>query len=396
MLLADSDAGLLAVVQLRATSERTDEGGSFSDGRSVDYGETPQPGLAAHGDRDGHEVLAVVVLRQFDALPVVRVENHAGRLVVGEERQGGRTTDGVGIVVGRFAVAGLVERLDAVGLKDSGQVLAKAVAVENLLVFLETEAVQQFVVDDRAQLGLVSENVAVGGFPVSQGPYWSLLTGEGEARLRLGSEGAVSGVTLRDAGGSVGEAGHREVLDYGRGGGTSGEQIANATCTHRGDDDRVTLDGAERARGAGGQGRVDVLATPHTSDVGLLKDERRGHVGARTATVEGLELSRLDEHVTEALGCGAGQHGEAGGGSRSDAVVAGRGAPLVSGLHGLHGLDEALDFLDVGHVAVERGLLILIDNDGAILNAEGVSDLLVVGHLCPERTLEFAQAAFVE
>lgn len=395
MLLADADAGLLAVVQLRATSERADEGGSFGDGRCVDYGETPQPGLAAHGNRDRHEVLAVVILREFDALPVVGVENHTGGLVVREERQGGRTTDRVGVVVACFTL-GLVEGLNAVGLENTGEVLAQAVAVQNLLVFLETQTVQQLVVDDRAQLGLVGKYVAVGRFPVSQGPDGGLLTGEGESRLGLRSEGAVARVALSDAGGSVGEAGHREVLDYRRSGGAGGEQVANATGTHRGNDDRVTLDGAERAGGAGGQGRVNVLASPHTSNISLLEHEGAGHVGTIAATVEGLELGRLDEHVTEALAQGAGHHSEASGGSRSDAVGGGGVAPLVSGLHGLHGLDEALDFLDVGHVAVERGLLLRADNDGAVLNAEGVSDLLVVGHLCPERTLEFAQAAFVE
>lgn len=71
-------------------------------------------------------------------------------------------------------------------------------------------------------------------------------------------------------------------------------------------------------------------------------------------------------------------------------------APLIDGAHVLKAVDEALDFLDVGHVAVERGLLLGGNDNGAVLHAEGVSDLLVVSHLLPEGTLKFPKATLVK
>ena len=273
MLLRDADRSDLSIVELCADAEGTGQPRTLRDGRGLDDRLTPHRGGGTDRDVGHKHVLAVAVgLLKLDVLPVVRVEDEAGAGVVRDHREGGRTTQGVRLLISGDLSVGL----DAGGVQNAEQVLGLTVTVEDLIVLGKCQAVQQLVVDGRLKLRLVADDVPVCSLPVGDRADRCLCRLEAEVRLRLqaerigrgasGSVGAVGGGAVTD-GTSVAvaavfrESQNAEVVDQVRRGGRDREQVADSGGALTTGDSRIELDRAEATgvHRAGEQTAVDVL-----------------------------------------------------------------------------------------------------------------------------------------
>jgi hypothetical protein len=112
-------------------------------------------------------------------------------------------------LTGSAGEVGLVQRLDAAGLQDPGQVRRDAGPVEDLVVFAAGEAGEQPLVDVAAHEGEVLEQLPGDRDPVRDPLHREAGLGEGEGRFGFdaaGHAGAVDHGRFRDFDGRVGEA----------------------------------------------------------------------------------------------------------------------------------------------------------------------------------------------
>ena len=376
MLLRDADVGLLPVVNLRADAERADQERALVHRRGLHDGETPRLSRSTDSDVGEEHVLPVAAaLLQLDVLPVVRVEDVAGRRVVGDDRLGGRTTEGVAL----HFVVGLGVGLDVVVAQDALQFVVETRTVEDLAVLLQREAVEEFVVDGRLQLRDVVQHVAVRGLPVRDGAHRSLLAVELEVRLGLQAErralalGVVGHRRRVAATGRVGalsEAEHAEVVDQVGRRGSDREEVADAHRAVRAGDHRVELDVAEAVLdgAVAGTGPHILLAVAGTRDVVQFDLVRRGH-GRATGRDERLELVRLGEHLRDALA--AVLHRTAADGGDSSRLAHGGVQPRLHLGAELLGLDGDADVLGLLHERADRGGVLLADLDVGTVHLDG-------------------------
>ena len=405
MLLRDADARDLTVVELRTDTERAGEELTLRHGRGLDDRLTPHRGGGTDGDVGHEHVLPVAGrLLKLDLFPVEGVENEARAGVVRDHREGGRTTQGVGGPVARL----LRVRLNVLGVEDAQEVVALTVTVQNLVVLDERQAVQQLVVDGGLKLRLVGQHVAVRGLPVGDGPHGSLSRLEPEVRLGLQTEHVVGAVlteavhlTLGDGAAIrtgplrdglrvatpvvLDEAENAEVVDeVGRRTGNR-EQRPDSVGPLRTGDHRIELHGAEATR-------VDaVLESTGEHVLGLRQavSAQRGHVlrlhlpcvvhGEATGLLELLEVLGAGEHLAQGLRLIE----ELTTGGVVEGVRTGAGAVVVQteqvlqlGAQGL-ATEDRLDLVDLPQCALDRGVVVGLDLDVAVLDLDPVLDALL-------------------